>query len=1209
MNMNVSNNSELTADEALRQLDLMVLPQTESSISHTENRTEQVSKNVDEGEFISTLTEDIQNIVLTILKLNPSDFSPTTPLMEYGLDSIAATEIGNLFTSRFNIVIPPTVFFEFQDLQSFVHYIMDNHISELKAKYSDLPNNSAAKVTDISVKEIEPSQSQHQRGTSSSQSVVSEAQSAELAQPLSIEGLWQLSLSESEPSPLKTVESKKGNLENAVLTTTSQTELREPSREFLQSMKTYTDRAHIHTITRVGKQPLEYGTYGEGTPLLMLGGLLMHFNVMWLTNLKALGEHHQLIMFHMPGCGSLELHEDMNLNSLADDIAAVLDAHGITQPLPVFGCSFGGVLAQAFVLSYPERCSALAIAVSTPFAEGATDFNLLMKELQVSPNFMELNRGWPMASLPAYEKVIEGFDFREQLKSLNMPAFIVSGGKDRYTTPDFSRMMVDNLQHAEWVNFPDAGHLLTFSHYDEFNELLIKFLDSVQRKPKLGSELTTGSVYLPANKKTLEIVKNYVLNGQQGHSVMLSEYAAQLAFVLNLLCNQNKITESLYRSYFLTSIEEALDAAIRLSRHQRRNKDSKSTGKVLIIDSSERWSNYFDPMHQGENAALVPSIYCVTDLEQAERLIQQEKFVAISFAANLASSSSQLEQFIAICNEHDMISILIEMNEHHSTVNQWLSASLTQNPDLIVFGECISDFQAPVAAMLINESVSNPWLMTPSEGYVRQPMANFGLTVQLAFEFVVEQLSELLSGNHQNEIRHISTDPISTYQAHLKYGNVGYAKVANLHGYDARFFEGYGLRSRTKRQGEASREIIDCLSNVGNAPRGLNPQDVIDDVIAMHQSTHDYWQDLVQVLKAKTGFTNALSCSSQTTAIESAITLAKLASPQREKILCFSGGAGFSLLSANTAKDELFDLFRKPFQPLYPHTVFIDPDADNAGQSLEKELLSGTLALVWFETIQVEGNAVRPIPKHLIDLINKHRSAGGYLVCVDETQTNLFSGKFLHSEGQVMSPDIVAIATGLTDSLFPIGAVLTTDALLETAKQTNAKRLLELQYRNINQLSAHIALHSLQQIDANDLMRKAREMGVYLKQSLQELANSFPLIHDIRGEGLILAVEFDLTGYDAFIQQSFGYFLWGAMLRDQEKGVALVVCPIHNRSIRVMPPMTITHSEIDLIVDNLRRRMTEGVEKILHNCAEYCRQQGDERTAGYLSSLVRHEHE
>lgn len=1209
MNMNAINNSTLTADEALKQLDLMVLQQPESSQSHyPDNRTTQRSDDSVDS-FESILTKDIQSIVLSILKLDPNDFSSTTPLMDYGLDSIAATEIGNLFTSRFNIVIPPTVFFEFQDLQSFVHYIMDNHLVELKAKYPDIADNTAPKDTDIHVKEIGPSHSQHEQRAFTSEFVTTEAQSSDFAQSLSIEGLWQLTLDGAEPPTFNTPKLKEDYSDNVLVATPPQTVVREPSKEFLQSMKTYTDRAHIHTITRVGKRSLEYGTYGKGTPLLMLGGLLMHFNVMWLTNLKALGEHHQLIMFHMPGCGSIDLHEDMSLNSLADDVAAVLDAHGITQPLPVFGCSFGGVLAQAFVLSYPERCSALAIAVSTPFAEGATDFNLLMKELQVSPNFMELNRGWPMASLPAYEKVIEGFDFREQLKSLNMPALIVSGGQDRYTTPEFSQMIVENLQHAEWINYPDAGHLLTFSHYDEFNELLIQFLASVQEKPKLVYEAVSDSAYLPASNKTLEIVKEYVLNGEQGHSVMLSEPAAQLAFVLNILCKQNKVTESLYRSYFLTSIEEALDAAIRLSRHQRRNKDSKSTGKVLIIDSNERWSNYFDPMHQGTSTALVPSIYCVTDLEQAERLIQQEKYVAICYAANLATSSAQVEKFITICSEHDLLSILIEMNEHHAPVKQWLSATLTQNPDLIVFGECISNFQAPVAAMLINESVSNPWLMTPSEGYVRQPMANFGLTVKLAFEFVVEQLSELLTGNDQNEIRKISTDPISTYQAHLKYGNVGYAKVANLHGYDARFFEGYGLRSRTKRQGEPSREIIDCLSNVGNAPRGLNPQDVIDDVLRMHEPTHDYWQDLVHVLREKTGFTNALPCSSQTTAIESAITLAKLATPERHKILCFSGGAGFSLLSANTAKDELFDLFRKPFLPLYPNTVFINPASDDASQSLEKELLSGTLALVWLETIQVEGNAVRPLPKHFIDLINKHRSAGGYLVCVDETQTNLFSGKFLHSDGQVISPDIVAIATGLTDSLLPIGAVLTTESVINTAKNTNSERLLELQYRNINQLSAHIALHSLEQIDSKELMLNAQEMGIYLKNSLQELANSFPLIKNIRGEGLILAIEFDLTGYDAFVQQSFGYFLWGAMLRDQEKGVALVVCPIHNRSIRIMPPMTITRTEIDIIIDNFRRRMAEGVEKILHDCAEYCRQQGDERTAGYLSSLVRHSHD
>lgn len=57
--------------------------------------------------------------------------------MDYGLDSIASTEIGTLFTQRFGISVPPTVFFEFQNLQSFCGYLLANHHGQLLEHYGD----------------------------------------------------------------------------------------------------------------------------------------------------------------------------------------------------------------------------------------------------------------------------------------------------------------------------------------------------------------------------------------------------------------------------------------------------------------------------------------------------------------------------------------------------------------------------------------------------------------------------------------------------------------------------------------------------------------------------------------------------------------------------------------------------------------------------------------------------------------------------------------------------------------------------------------------------------------------------------------------------------------------------------------------------------------------------------------------------------------
>lgn len=83
------------------------------------------------------LLEDLRDLLLGVLKIDPADFSPTRALMDYGLDSIASTEIGTLFTQRFGISVPPTVFFEFQNLQSFCGYLLANHHGQLLEHYGD----------------------------------------------------------------------------------------------------------------------------------------------------------------------------------------------------------------------------------------------------------------------------------------------------------------------------------------------------------------------------------------------------------------------------------------------------------------------------------------------------------------------------------------------------------------------------------------------------------------------------------------------------------------------------------------------------------------------------------------------------------------------------------------------------------------------------------------------------------------------------------------------------------------------------------------------------------------------------------------------------------------------------------------------------------------------------------------------------------------
>ncbi|MEM0910669.1 MAG: alpha/beta fold hydrolase, partial [Pseudomonadota bacterium] len=733
-----SQGTEMSVADALNQLDLM--QQTSASELNTPaspTHSEQADNGSSGGSLLERVTADIQDMVLGVLKLDVQDFSPTTPLMDYGLDSIASTEIGNLFTNKFNIVIPPTVFFEFQDLSSFVQYLMENHQAELQQLYAKTITAKTKTATTKSSTQVSEA-SQHTKRQITIQAIdMGKKESLDKGNPRPLvpstpENVQASVIGETSDhyllnphtqANLDHVQDTAGSnqltsiehlwQESAALLQTPKseaikTQIRQPSREYLQSMRRYTDAANVHLVHRVGKRPLEYASYGEGPPMLMLGGLLMHYSVMWLTNIEALAAKHELIMFHMPGCGELTLHDAMSLHSLADDIAAVLDAHGIREPLPVFGCSFGGVMAQAFVTAYPQRCSALAVAVSTPVAEGATDFQSLMRELQVSPHFMELNRGWPMASLPAYEKVIEGFDFCRALNTLDIPSLVVSGGQDKYTTSAHGKMMAESLRHSQFVEFPDAGHLLTFSHYPEFNALLLDFLADAANPP--SSAFETGSHYQQSpdishtdilqternliKNSTLECATEYVRGGQQGHCIMLSDHSAQAAKALRDLTVKNKLAGVDYRSYFVTCAEEALDAAIRIARHYSRNHSrNQSQGQVLIIERGTKWQNYFDPLKQGETEALVPAIVFTSSLENAQAEYALEQFVAVVLVADQEMTVQDLHHFSSRLQSLPALSVLVDAAFSHpaSAQSSWLSIEMQCAFDLIVHGEEIAD--------------------------------------------------------------------------------------------------------------------------------------------------------------------------------------------------------------------------------------------------------------------------------------------------------------------------------------------------------------------------------------------------------------------------------------------------------------------------------------------------------------------------------------
>ncbi len=131
----------------------------------------------------------------------------------------------------------------------------------------------------------------------------------------------------------------------------------------------------------------------------------------------------------------------------------------------------------------------------------------------------------------------------------------------------------------------------------------------------------------------------------------------------------------------------------------------------------------------------------------------------------------------------------------------------------------------------------------------------------------------------------------------------------------------------------------------------------------------------------------------------------------------------------------------------------------------------------------------------------------GVLLIYDEVMSGAGrTGQFLatdHWEGS--DPDLVILAKGLCAGYSPLGALLAPNRIVEPVVSSGG--FLHGHTYASNPLSCAIANAVLNEVIENNLTENARTVGDYLKKGLENLATQLSIIGDVRGKGLLLAVE------------------------------------------------------------------------------------------------------
>lgn len=217
--------------------------------------------------------------------------------------------------------------------------------------------------------------------------------------------------------------------------------------------------------------------------------------------------------------------------------------------------------------------------------------------------------------------------------------------------------------------------------------------------------------------------------------------------------------------------------------------------------------------------------------------------------------------------------------------------------------------------------------------------------------------------------------------------------------------------------------------------------------------------------------------------------------------------------------------------------------------AFEAELDKGDVAAVIVECIQGVGG-IRMATADFIQGLRKACDKTGTVLICDEIQCGYGrSGKFFAHQHLGVKPDIITCAKGIGNG-FPMGAVII------SPKFEAVYGMLGTTFGG-NHLACTAALAVLDVIEHEQLVNNAAKVGAYLMEELKKLQQTDAHIVDVRGEGLMIGIE-----YDQPIKA-----LRNALVHDEHVFTGAASTNI----LRLLPPLTLSLDEAKLAVEHIKR--------------------------------------
>jgi acetylornithine/LysW-gamma-L-lysine aminotransferase len=302
----------------------------------------------------------------------------------------------------------------------------------------------------------------------------------------------------------------------------------------------------------------------------------------------------------------------------------------------------------------------------------------------------------------------------------------------------------------------------------------------------------------------------------------------------------------------------------------------------------------------------------------------------------------------------------------------------------------------------------------------------------------------------------------------------------------------------------SGKEYIDCMGGYGVALVGHCNDRVInaiknqsDSLITCHMSIYNntrlkFLQKMSKISPKE--LSKVFFSNSGAESIESALKFARKYTGKKGVIAMIGGYHGKTFGALSVTYNEKY---RKSFQPLLEGVKFVPYN----NPSKIEDSLDSSIGTVIIEPIQGETGIIVP-PDDFLQKIRKICDQNNLVLIFDEIQTGLGrTGKMWASEHWSTIPDIMCLAKGIAGGL-PMGLTLCKPEILDAMKLGEHSSTFAG-----NPLSCSAGIATIDSIVEENLVGNAVKVGNIFKNGLLELKENHRIVREVRGLGLMLALE------------------------------------------------------------------------------------------------------